>query len=194
MKRFIYLSLLTIALSSTAKAATYNPDGFIIDGTVGDIDPAADGIQLGCTVTPCEISYINGGNNKSVWPFLGDLAYKNDFDSYPGDSGHAAAGYNTTYFNDAGYETTSGDPSYASISWNGDGGSVIDCSSDCWLVVKGGRHEPARYLFDLAMLGWDGMQERFARTACATSTATPAPCAAPCAAPFFSCARIASVR
>lgn len=35
----------------------------------------------------------------------------------------------------------------------------INCSSPCYLVVKDGKHEPARYLFDLALspYSWDGV-------------------------------------
>ena len=40
----------------------------------------------------------------------------------------------------------------ATISY--DGGPAIDCSSDCYLVVKDGNHLPSGYLFDLS-LGWD---------------------------------------
>lgn len=34
------------------------------------------------------------------------------------------------------------------------GGPAIDCSHDCFLVIKDGAHNPAAYLFNLA-LGWD---------------------------------------
>jgi len=40
----------------------------------------------------------------------------------------------------------------ATISY--DGGPAVDCSSDCYLVIKDGNHQPAGYLFELS-LGWD---------------------------------------
>jgi len=40
----------------------------------------------------------------------------------------------------------------ATISYQG--GPAVDCSSDCFLVIKDGNHQPAAYLFNLA-LGWD---------------------------------------
>ena len=40
----------------------------------------------------------------------------------------------------------------ATISY--DGGPSVDCSVECYLVIKDGKHNPAGYLFDLA-LGWD---------------------------------------
>jgi len=41
------------------------------------------------------------------------------------------------------------------------GGPSIDCSVDCFLVVKGGSNEPSRYLFNLALdpYNWDGVMK-----------------------------------
>jgi hypothetical protein len=145
-----------IAAFSLSAQAAYVADGLILDGT---LNAAGDD----CLINPaaCELSDINGGNDTSVWPFLGTLAYKAEYDPKsgdPGEEGTLAGSYSTTFFADDGTETaTGGDPSFATIAYTG--GNKVDCSADCWLVVKDGNNSPARYLFNLALLGWDGMQE-----------------------------------
>ncbi len=46
------------------------------------------------------------------------------------------------------------DPSDADITWAG--GAIIDCSAECYLVVKDGMKEPVWYIFDLT--GWNGTE------------------------------------
>lgn len=150
------IALVFFAAFSLNAQAVYVADGLIIDGTLNGAGDDCLNNPLACT-----LSDVNGGNDTALWPFLGTLAYKANYDPKAGEAaeeGTLTGSYNTTFFADDGTETaTGGDPSFASISYVG--GDKVDCSADCWLVVKDGNHSPARYLFDLAMLGWDGMQE-----------------------------------
>jgi hypothetical protein len=58
--------------------------------------------------------------------------------------------YSTSFAN------SSTDPQDATISW--DGGDKIDCTEDCYLVVKDGDHDPNVYIFDISG-DWDGMMD-----------------------------------
>ncbi len=46
------------------------------------------------------------------------------------------------------------DDGYTGATISHNGGPSVDCSMDCFLVIKDGNHNPAAYLFNLA-LGWD---------------------------------------
>jgi hypothetical protein len=46
------------------------------------------------------------------------------------------------------------DDGYTGATIKRQGGPSVDCSVDCFLVIKDGNHNPAAYLFNLA-LGWD---------------------------------------
>ncbi len=53
--------------------------------------------------------------------------------------------------------TTSDDYIGATITYDPTGGPAVDCSIECYLLVKDGNHSPAAYLFDLALgSAWDG--------------------------------------
>jgi hypothetical protein len=80
---------------------------------------------------------------------VGDVTelYKSD---NPGESGAFKDSYKTTFAN------TETDPADATVEYNGDGGgtSAIDCSDECYFLVKDGNQDPIWYLFDIS--GWDG--------------------------------------
>ncbi len=50
---------------------------------------------------------------------------------------------------------------FASAKVTYDGGSFVDCTLECYLLVKGGNHDPVAYLFNLALnpFGWDGKMD-----------------------------------
>jgi hypothetical protein len=66
------------------------------------------------------------------------------------EEGSLAGSYQTTYSN------TLSDPSDALIKYTG--GCSIG-GTDVWLLVKDGNQKPAWYLFDLDLLGWNGLED-----------------------------------
>lgn len=90
---------------------------------------------------------------------LGDsmLMYKAESadDTAPGNTPAAEAGllrnsYETSFIFDL-LDVSDG---YSGATISHSGGPAVDCSHDCFLVIKDGDHNPAAYLFNLA-LGWD---------------------------------------
>ena len=125
----------TVSYGGTS--ATPNPE------TCTDFDAAG---LLGT----CTTSDVNGGNDDALWTFLaGDNVWKEDGAD---NSGLSLAG---SYKTDAAF--IPGASNDVDIIYN-PGNNFVDCSADCWLVVKDGSAQPARYLFNLALLGWDGME------------------------------------
>ena len=96
----------------------------------------------------CTYSLENGGNDNAVFPFLAalDVAYKDD----GAETGTLAGSYST--------DLIAGTSNDTEITYGS--GDFVDCGADCWLMVKAGNTgtNPARYLFNLAALGWDGME------------------------------------
>lgn len=74
--------------------------------------------------------------------------YKRDV-GQANDTGVLAGSYATVFVN------TPADPSGATISYTG--GNFLDCSIDCFLLVKDGNQNPAAYLFNLKN-AWDGTE------------------------------------
>jgi hypothetical protein len=69
-----------------------------------------------------------------------------------GEEGAYAANYNAAFFN------STLDPSDANITYVG--GVPISCA-ECYLLVKGGNHQPAQYVFQLT--NWNGMEPIYLR-------------------------------
>jgi hypothetical protein len=113
-----------------------------------------------CTVpNNCVTSNSTGGNDRNVFsPLLDglDLLYKYETGS-AGEDGSAtlALSYETTIATES-----AGDYIGATVTYQG-GGDIVDCSFPCYLAVKDGNHQPARYLFDLTMNGlfWNGTDD-----------------------------------
>ena len=124
-----------------ASAVQARAEAILIDLSVPTIAPG--------DVTLAGVTNINRSLSlealEGLWNVeLGSLLYKSevgDGDEY----GAAAAYYTTTYSNSVG------DPAEALITWQGPG--IISCPA-CYLLVKGGRHTPAQYLFNLG--AWNG--------------------------------------
>ena len=147
--RKYFLSLILLGAASFGAQAT----------TV-EINPAA------CDETPpdqnCWTTAVNGGHDHEAFSqLLGlDLLYKAEsadaLQADPGkdEEGSLAGSYSTMFVFDTEDEYTG-----AMITY--DGGSIVDCSISCYLVVKDGNHSPARYLFDLALspFTWDGVMK-----------------------------------
>ena len=79
--------------------------------------------------------------------------YEDDPSNPGGQSGPLKDAYTTVF------EFVSGGEDYrgATITYNPAGGPAVDCSIECYLLVKDGDHSPAAYLFDLALGSvWDG--------------------------------------
>ena len=113
-----------------------------------------------CTaVNNCLTSNDNGGNDRNVFsPLLDglDLLYKYETDPPNLEDGSAtlALSYETTMATE-----DPGDFIGATVTYQG--GDIVDCSFPCYLAVKDGIHQPARYLFDLTMDGlfWNGTDD-----------------------------------
>jgi hypothetical protein len=100
--------------------------------------------------SPCLLAFNNDNGGTDV-EWLADLGieatleYKKDVGG-GGEEGPAAAWYSTAFDPHV-------DPDSATITWNGPG--AIDCPI-CYVIVKDGNSEPARYVFDLD--DWDGLE------------------------------------
>jgi hypothetical protein len=152
MFRIIFGLLLLGTFSMSAQAATVNINpGVCILGTncwtstnqYNDQDPDVEyfGVVPGLPLSPNPLVDL-------------DLLYKDDPED--GEEG-SLQGYYSTLFQQDGTSGKVGDYSGAVISHNG--GLKIDCKAPCYLTVKDGKHDPGRYLFDLATFGWDGEME-----------------------------------
>lgn len=129
-----------VALSAPAQALTITPS------TVGII-PANLGpanCEPGCVYAA--FGLVNDGSLT--------LLYKADVgdegDPTTTESGSFAGSYDTEFFNSAL------DPEDATISYTG--GPSIVCGV-CYLVIKDGNQNPSYYFIDLALLGWDGIED-----------------------------------
>ena len=96
----------------------------------------------------CQYSNNNQGNDTAEFDLLAglNLAYK---DEKNGESGGLKGSYNSTFVEGSNDITIT----------HVDGTDFIDCGLGCWLVMKDGNTDPARYLFNLALIGfsgWDG--------------------------------------
>jgi hypothetical protein len=60
----------------------------------------------------------------------------------------------TSYMTAFDFALNDMDDGYTGATIKHQGGPSVDCSVDCFLVIKDGNHNPAAYLFNLA-LGWD---------------------------------------
>ena len=119
------------------------------------------------TITPSDCTAVNncitsnsqGGNDRNVFsPLLDglDLLYKYETGAN-GEDGSAtlALSYETINI----MTESPGDYEGATVRYQG--GDIVDCSFPCYLAVKDGNHQPARYLFDLTMNGlfWNGTDD-----------------------------------
>ncbi|HEU0225323.1 MAG TPA: PEP-CTERM sorting domain-containing protein [Steroidobacteraceae bacterium] len=77
-----------------------------------------------------------------------ELLYKADV------GGPEGGAFNGSY--DTVFSNTADDPSDATISYTG--GPSIVCGV-CYLVIKDGNQNPSYYFIDLALLGWDGVED-----------------------------------
>jgi len=117
------------------------------------ISPADCTLANNCVTSPNQ-----GGNDYNEFPgqLTGlDLLYKYETGSN-GEDGSAtlALSYESTIASES-----SGDYIGATVTYQG--GDIVDCSFPCYLTVKDGNHQPARYLFDLTMNGlfWNGTDD-----------------------------------
>ncbi len=141
--RFIAVTILFGVFSLSAKAAVVN------------VNP-----PINCLGPSCFTTNENGGNDTAAFSQLSglELLYKaessDSLSATPqAESGSFKDSYSTVFSFLGGGEDYTG----AQISY--DGGPSINCTAPCYLVVKGGNHEPARYLFDLSLnpYNWDGV-------------------------------------
>ena len=142
-KRFLLFSCTLLAVTaffSQAHAAfSVTPESdFLID----------TGTQ---TSTSQIVSYLQAN-----WGLTTEL-YKQDVEDEDGnlnppDSGTYALSYSTTFSLDPN------DPSAATITWGG-GSYIGELGENPYLLVKDGKADPAWYLFDLGLGGWDGQAE-----------------------------------
>jgi hypothetical protein len=138
--KLIFLLIVMAGYSATSQALTVSPDV--------------------CTNNPthCDTSPNQGGNDVNEFPVLAglDLLYKYETDTNGEDGTATLAGsYSTTV-------TLEGPDDYVGAVISYGSGDIVDCSSPCYLTVKDGNHQPARYLFDLALSGpipWDGIED-----------------------------------
>jgi hypothetical protein len=150
MLRIFTIITLLASFSISVHGATINIDANLYTPTFCDAN-----------TTICDTSTNHEGHDKTVWGFLGelDLVYNYDWSS---DTDSGKDGFEYSYSpgrflnkngdrrGDEGFEIQyiSSQPSKPSI----------DCYTvnDCWAVVKGGNHDPARYLFNLGLAGLNG--------------------------------------
>lgn len=118
----------------------------------------------------CVTSNENGGNDRDVFPVLGTQEYLwevdlNDAVAYGAESGLLSQSYKThsSIFETITEENAEG-PTVTKSGVTGlsilhESGDSVSCAPNpCYLVVKDGAQEPARYLFNLALLGWNGKE------------------------------------
>jgi hypothetical protein len=115
---------------------------------------------LPITITPASVPQWTGSDNSNLDASEisaivgGGVAlvelYKQDVGGP--ESGIFAASYNTTFSN------TAMDPEDALIEYVG-GPSINSAFDKRVLYVKDGNQDPAFYIFDLTLLGWDGVED-----------------------------------
>jgi hypothetical protein len=127
---------------------------------------------VSCVGPSCFTSNDNGGEDADVFSQLSglDLLYKAEsFDPknvepppLTGTPQAESGSFKDSYTTDFMFFATNLDEGYAGAEITHDAGTPsIDCSVECYLVVKDGAQEPARYLFNLALdpYTWDGVME-----------------------------------
>ena len=151
MKNIIKLLTATVGLvfasSAFAGTVTITSSDCAADDTVYT---TVDATNYKCWWIVGDSSNPQADDVETITGFTGDLygLYKADQadDNPPEESGSFSGHYTTTY-------SPNNDPEDATISW--DGGSYIDCSGGCFLVVKDGNQTPNSYIFDISY--WNGM-------------------------------------
>lgn len=120
--------------------------GSTITFTPGDCDGTAP--DLTCWTTN-DNSSLKADELEALVGTSADLLllYKQDVGG--GESGLFTGSYETSFSN------SELDPTDALIEFIA-GNDPIICD-ECYLLIKDGNHSPAQYIFDLAILGWDGM-------------------------------------
>ena len=127
---------------------------------------------VNCVGPSCFTSNISGGNDADAFSQLSglDLLYKaesfdpKDIDPPPltGTPQAEEGSFKDSYTTEFLFFADDLDEGYygADITHN-PGTPSIDCSVECYLVVKDGTQEPARYLFNLALdpYNWDGVMK-----------------------------------
>lgn len=117
----------------------------------------AAGTALALPISPADVGLIVATGTSTSQPNLSTIqtltgvpdlyeAYKKDAPSTESGS-HPYAGSYTATFN--------GDLSGGTIVWDSPAAAIA--SSDVYMLVKDGNHEPTWYLFDLSTV-WDGME------------------------------------
>lgn len=115
----------------------------------------AAGTALALPISPADVGLIVATGSSSSEPSLSTIqtltgvpdlyiAYKKDVPST--ESGTLAGSYTTTF---------NGDLSGGTIVWDSPAAAIA--SSDVYMLVKDGNHDPTWYLFDLSTV-WDGME------------------------------------
>jgi len=114
---------------------------------------------INCLGPSCFTTNENGGHDTAAFSQLSGLTllYKAEsgdpLSATPDkEEGTLKYSYSTEFL-------FSNEDEYTGAKITYDGGPAVDCSVHCYLVVKDGEHEPARYLFDLALspYEWDGV-------------------------------------
>jgi hypothetical protein len=109
----------------------------------------------------CWTTSENGGNDKDAFDqLIGlELLYKAESGGNPphepaAESGILKDSYSTVF----AYTVDDEDVDYFGATVTYGSGEFVDCSFQCYLLVKDGKHAPARYLFNLALypFDWDG--------------------------------------
>jgi hypothetical protein len=85
----------------------------------------------------------------AIDPLLGTSFLQFKQDVLGGESGSLAGSYTATFSN------SPSDPANALIHW--DGGSIL--GDNRFLLVKDGNQDPAWYLYNLTLLGWNGTDD-----------------------------------
>ena len=118
---------------------------------------------VNCAGPSCFTTNLNGGNDTDVFSQLSglDLLYKAESSDAKPLSGTPQAeegSFKDSYSTEFLFLV---DDDFVGAEITYDGGPSIDCSVQCYLVVKDGNHQPARYLFNLALdpYNWDGVMK-----------------------------------
>lgn len=131
--RFLAAAAATVALALNASALMIGPGSATLSGS--------DNSNL----SAAQISSILNGGGYGVGS-LTEL-YKQNVGA-GSDSGSFSSSYATTFSN------TPSDPQDADINYGS--GPAIAGFANLWLYVKDGNHDPAYYLINLNLLGWNG--------------------------------------
>ena len=129
--------------------------GFVGSSQALTVSPDVCTANLGIA---CFTSDDNGSSDDTVFPVLAglDLLYKYETDT--GETGSGSAAFADSY-STTNIVTDAAPDDFLGATIEYDSGDKINCVDPCYLTVKDGRHLPARYLFNLALLGWDGMAD-----------------------------------